>query len=112
VKRRLIVTLSCCLSCLSVSGCERKEAGSSSRFPTSGGVLAIGELTWEEIDALDRERTLFLLTVGMLEEHGPTCPSAPTPSASSTKQKGSRIACARRCPDGMSLRTASDGYSS
>jgi creatinine amidohydrolase len=38
--------------------------------------LAIGELTWPDIDALDREKTLFLLTVGMLEEHGPHLPVA------------------------------------
>jgi creatinine amidohydrolase len=38
--------------------------------------LAIGELTWTDIDALDREKTLFLLTVGMLEEHGPHLPIA------------------------------------
>ncbi|MGH9176724.1 MAG: creatininase family protein [Vicinamibacterales bacterium] len=29
------------------------------------------ELTWPQIDALDRQRTLFILPVGMIEEHGP-----------------------------------------
>jgi creatinine amidohydrolase len=38
--------------------------------------LAISELTWTDIDALDRDKTLFLLTVGMLEEHGPHLPIA------------------------------------
>jgi len=42
----------------------------------SGNVLAIGDLTWRDIDALNRDRTLFLLTVGMLEEHGPHLPIA------------------------------------
>ena len=32
------------------------------------------ELTWPQIDALDRQRTLFILPVGMIEEHGPHLP--------------------------------------
>jgi creatinine amidohydrolase len=32
------------------------------------------ELTWPEIDALDRQRTLFVLPVGMIEQHGPHLP--------------------------------------
>jgi len=44
--------------------------------PPDGRVIRIGDLTWPEIDALDRDSTLFLLTVGMLEEHGPHLPIA------------------------------------
>lgn len=36
----------------------------------------IGNLTWKDIDALSRDSTLILLTVGMLEEHGPHLPIA------------------------------------
>ena len=32
------------------------------------------ELTWPQIDALDRNRTMFVLTIGMVEEHGPHLP--------------------------------------
>jgi creatinine amidohydrolase len=32
------------------------------------------ELTWPRIDAFDRQRTLFILPVGMLEQHGPHLP--------------------------------------
>ena len=32
------------------------------------------ELRWPQIDALDRERTMFILPIGMLEEHGPHLP--------------------------------------
>lgn len=32
------------------------------------------ELTWPRIHAFDRERTLFILPVGVLEEHGPHLP--------------------------------------
>jgi creatinine amidohydrolase len=34
----------------------------------------IEELRWPQIDALNRERTLFILPIGMLEEHGPHLP--------------------------------------
>ena len=34
------------------------------------------QLRWPEVDALDRQRTMFILPVGMLEEHGPHLPIA------------------------------------
>src|SRR5262245_18430483 len=37
-------------------------------------ILKLDELTWTRIDALDRERTMFILPLGMLEEHGPHLP--------------------------------------
>jgi creatinine amidohydrolase len=37
-------------------------------------IYKLDELRWPQIDALDRERTLFVLTIGMLEEHGPHLP--------------------------------------
>jgi creatinine amidohydrolase len=37
-------------------------------------ILELDELTWTQVDALDRQRTLFILPLGMLEEHGPHLP--------------------------------------
>jgi creatinine amidohydrolase/Fe(II)-dependent formamide hydrolase-like protein len=37
-------------------------------------VLKLEELAYTDIDRLDRERTVFLLTFGNLEEHGPQLP--------------------------------------
>lgn len=37
-------------------------------------ISKLEELSWPKIDALDRERTMFILTIGMLEEHGPHLP--------------------------------------
>ena len=74
MKRPLVVLTSwCCLCTVFVLGCARQDERRPGTEP-SGKVLAIGELTWQDIDALDRDRTLFLLTVGMLEEHGPHLP--------------------------------------
>jgi creatinine amidohydrolase len=36
--------------------------------------VQLEELTWPQIDALDRQRTLFILPVGMIEQHGPHLP--------------------------------------
>ena len=37
-------------------------------------VHRLEELTWPRIDKLNRDRTLFILPIGMLEEHGPHLP--------------------------------------
>jgi creatinine amidohydrolase len=42
--------------------------------PPATRIHKLEELRWPQIDALDRERTLFILTIGMLEEHGPHLP--------------------------------------
>jgi creatinine amidohydrolase len=71
----VILTHLCCLSSVLVSACALEDAGRTSAA-ASGHVFAIGNLTWADIDALNREKTLFLLAVGMLEEHGPHLPIA------------------------------------
>jgi len=49
--------------------------------PTQRETSALGsrvhkleELSWPQIDAFDRQRTLFILPVGMIEQHGPHLP--------------------------------------
>jgi creatinine amidohydrolase len=39
-------------------------------------ILKLEELRFPQIGALDRERTMFILPIGMLEEHGPHLPIA------------------------------------
>ena len=36
--------------------------------------LQMEDLTWVQVDALDRERTVVILPIGMVEEHGPHLP--------------------------------------
>jgi creatinine amidohydrolase len=67
--------LLCCLCSVLIPGCARQDTGRPSTA-ANAKVLAVGDLTWQDIDALNRDRTLFLLTVGMLEEHGPHLPIA------------------------------------
>lgn len=49
---------------------------SSHAQPSASRVLELEELRFPQIDALDRERTMFILPIGMLEEHGPHLPIA------------------------------------
>ncbi len=42
--------------------------------PSRPGVHKLEELRGPQVDALDRERTLFILPVGMIEVHGPHLP--------------------------------------
>ncbi len=42
--------------------------------PFGSKIYKLEELTWPQIDALDRQRTMFILPVGMIEEHGPHLP--------------------------------------
>jgi creatinine amidohydrolase len=44
------------------------------RSAPRAGVHRLEDLTWPEIDAFDRQLTLFILPVGMIEEHGPHLP--------------------------------------
>ncbi|HKT79992.1 MAG TPA: creatininase family protein [Vicinamibacterales bacterium] len=44
------------------------------RAPAGSNIYTLEELTWPQIDALNRDRTLFILPVGMVEEHGPHLP--------------------------------------
>lgn len=42
--------------------------------PPRSQVHKLEELAWPQIDAFDRQRTMFILPVGMVEEHGPHLP--------------------------------------
>ena len=44
--------------------------------PPASRIHKLAQLRWPQIDALDRDRTMFILPIGMLEEHGPHLPIA------------------------------------
>ena len=50
------------------------EGVETESVPAARPVLQLEELTFPEIDKLDREKTIFFLTFGILEEHGPHIP--------------------------------------
>jgi hypothetical protein len=72
---RAAVVLIACLAC-GVWACARDQPpapqGESTVIPSN--IHKLEELTAPEVDALDRNRTVFILPVGMLEIHGPHLP--------------------------------------
>ena len=48
--------------------------GQAASPPAQARIYKLEELAWPQIDAFDRDRTLFILPVGMIEEHGPHLP--------------------------------------
>ncbi len=71
--RFVLVVLFICASC----GCAaptRQPAIAPSGTPAPP-IYRLDELAWPEIDSFDRARTLFILPVGMLEQHGPHLPA-------------------------------------
>lgn len=71
---RKCLLLLCCLA--GVPMVAQSQPGTRSAAPARGRILPIGNLTGPEVDALDRDSTVVLLTVGMLEWHGPHLPIA------------------------------------
>jgi creatinine amidohydrolase len=72
-RRSAAITL-CSLSAALMLACGQQQTARTGMRAPVGRVLTMGELTWTDIAALNRERTLVLLVVGMLEEHGPHLP--------------------------------------
>jgi len=65
------------VSVIGASAAPAREQGATKRDsgpPSRSKIYKLEELTWPQIDALDRQRTLFILPVGMIEEHGPHLP--------------------------------------
>jgi creatinine amidohydrolase len=60
------------------SGCAQstpdQQTQSAPAVPGDSRIYKLGELTWPEIDGLNRQQTMFILPMGMLEEHGPHLP--------------------------------------
>ena len=76
MERHFAFVMVLCLHTVLLLACARHDSSSTSTAAATSAIVAIGDLTWQDVDALDREKTLFLVTVGMLEEHGPHLPVA------------------------------------
>jgi len=68
----LIALIVCVIGGSAASARAQGRPGGSA--PARSKIYKLEELTWPQIDALDRDRTMFLLPVGMIEEHGPHLP--------------------------------------
>jgi creatinine amidohydrolase len=53
---------------------QERTTGRQNSASAGSKIYKLEELNWPQIDSLKRERTLVLLSVGMLEQHGPHLP--------------------------------------
>ena len=74
MKRALSFLLVWALAGAAVSAQEQATKKRHSSASARSKIYKLEELNWPQIDALERERTLVLLPVGMVEEHGPHLP--------------------------------------
>src|SRR4029453_16784035 len=71
--RHTLILLILCI----VSTCSEARAGQTTqrdRSAPGSRIFKLEQLTFPQIDAFDRQRTLFILPVGMIEQHGPHLP--------------------------------------
>jgi creatinine amidohydrolase len=64
----------CVASVLPASAQEKPTSPSDKSLRDPSRIYKLDELTWPQIDALARQRTLFILPLGMIEQHGPHLP--------------------------------------
>ena len=62
-------------------------------------IYKLEELTWPRIDAFDRQRTLFILPVGVIEEHGPHLPVGADTLGVTYEANGAARRVSRALPD-------------
>jgi creatinine amidohydrolase len=84
---------------------RRDDAG---RRPAN--LHTLEELSWPEIDRLDRERTLWVLPVGMIEEHGPHLPVGADTLGVTYEAQAAAVRVARALPDWHILMMPAIGY--
>jgi len=71
MNQTLIVLLVCVMG---ASAASAQGTPGNSPAPARSNIHKLDEMTWPQIDALNRDRTMFILPVGMIEQHGPHLP--------------------------------------
>ena len=97
---RTTLALVAACAALLVAGCGRTQHSLQAVGPLQlpPGVHAVADLTRVELASLPRERSLFLLPVGMLEEHGPHLPAGTDNIQLDAEMHGLQQALAARFP--------------
>ena len=72
--KQAVMALIVCVMSVSAAPAPDQATPPRGSIPARSNTYKLDELTWPEIDALNRERTLFILPVGMIEQHGPHLP--------------------------------------
>jgi creatinine amidohydrolase len=69
-----LILIACAIAGSSKAGAAHQTGPEPDRSVPGSRIHELEELAWPEIDALDRQRTLFILPLGMIEQHGPHLP--------------------------------------
>ncbi len=77
----------------------QEATGGDGSAPRRSNIYKLEELTWPQIDALERQRTLFILPVGMIEEHGPHLPVGADTLGVTYEASGASRRVSRALPD-------------
>jgi creatinine amidohydrolase/Fe(II)-dependent formamide hydrolase-like protein len=99
VKRALIVLIMCLVGGSAVSAREQAATQRERSAPARLKIYKLEELTWPQIDALDRDRTLFILPMGVIEEHGPHLPVGADTLSVTYEANGASKRVSRALPD-------------
>jgi creatinine amidohydrolase/Fe(II)-dependent formamide hydrolase-like protein len=71
---RAVIALMVLVTCASAAPARAQGTPRGSAASGASKIYKLEELTWPQIEALNRDRTMFILPVGMLEQHGPHLP--------------------------------------
>jgi creatinine amidohydrolase len=95
----LIVLIVCVISASGASAQGQETTQRGGPAPARSRIYKLDEMTWPQIDALDRQRTLFILPVGMIEEHGPHLPVGADTIGVTYEADGASRRVSRALPD-------------
>jgi len=99
MKNTLIVLIVWVMSGLAASAQDQGATQRSRSSPPRSKIYQLEQLASPEIDALDRERTLFIVPVGMIEQHGPHLPVGADTIGVTYEANGASRRVSRALPD-------------
>ena len=94
-----LIMLIVCVTTGSAETSSGQTATQRDRSAPGSRVYKLEELTWPQIDAFDRQRTLFILPVGMIEQHGPHLPVGADTIGVMYEANGASTRVSRALPD-------------
>src|SRR5262245_57420979 len=98
MKQVLLMSIVCLTAGLAQPGSD--QGATKRALPSAASKIhKLEELSWPQIDALDRPRTLFLLPVGMIEQHGPHLPVGADTIAMTYEANAAAARVSRALPD-------------
>ena len=98
MKRALIMLIVCVITGSAEAGPDQAPTQRDGSAPKSR-IYKLEELRSPQVDALDRQRTLFILPVGMIEEHGPHLPVGADTIGVTYEANGAAARVSRALPD-------------